>query len=65
MAGMNSSKDKFYTLDNGHLNVLPQQYATIKKGITQIQMGRVTDNSPGPGAYNPDSYAEMPALHTI
>ena len=35
LTGMNS-KDKFFTTDNGHLNLKPQSYSTIKKTITQI-----------------------------
>ena len=47
-----SSKDKFFTIDNGHVNIRPQQYSTIKKNITQIQMNKETIDIPGPGSYN-------------
>lgn len=50
MTGM-TSKDKFFTQDNGHLNVRPQQYSTIKKNMTQIQMNREKIDAPGPGSY--------------
>ena len=53
-----SSNDKFYTQDNGHINLRPQQYSTIKKNITQIQMARDTIDSPGPGSYN--TIADVP-----
>lgn len=46
------SKDKFFTIDNGHINIRPQQYSTIKKTITQIQMNKEAIDAPGPGSYN-------------
>ena len=51
LSGM-SSKDKFFTIDNGHVNIRPQQYSTIKKNITQIQMNKEEIDRPGPGSYN-------------
>lgn len=45
------SKDKFFTQDNGHVNMRTQQYSTIKKNMTQIQMQRQTIEAPGPGSY--------------
>jgi len=35
LTGM-GSKDKFFTQDNGHVNMRTQQYSTIKKNMTQI-----------------------------
>ena len=45
------SKDKFFTQDNGHVNMRTQAYSNVHKPMTQIQMSREKLEGPGPGSY--------------
>jgi hypothetical protein len=52
MTGM-SSKDKFFTIDNGHLNFKPQSNLKINKTMMQILISREIIETLGPASYLP------------